>query len=269
MHYKRRDGDTRHGDERIVVVRARRRERTYSWERAALDPLAERLGAAAVARRARVRAHRAASDLARYTARTTRPSLARCWTWRSSHPAAPRKISARESETYENKTWNDVVRDETSQADGPVSEKKKKKKAAACVVVGHSMGGVAAAVAAAEGDVDDVVVAPAVIAAPPGNEKTRGNAAGPAKKPPGRAARGGARAPASSAAFAASPVLTLARKLCARHRFGATGSAGRGAAAAARVRADATWADGYRRPSAVAGWDAGMVGSCCRRPPGA
>ena len=56
-------------------------------------------------------------------------------------------------------------------------------------------------------------------------------------------------------------MLTLAlRKLVRSASFWRDGL-GRavGAAAAARVRADATWADGYRRPSAVAGWDAGMV----------
>ena len=170
---------------------------------------------------------------------------------------------ARESETYENKTWNDVVGEmETSQADGPVSEKKKSD--ARRVVVGHSMGGVAAAVAAAEGDVDDVIlVAPAVIAAPPGNEKdARGNAAGATKKKPLAALlAAAARALRVVLAFAASPVLTLAlRKLVRSASFWRDGL-GRavGAAAAARVRADATWADGYRRPSAVAGWDAGMV----------
>ena len=269
VHYKRRDGDTRHGDERIVVSCVHGfGANTYSWERAALDPLAERLGATAVAHDAPgFGLTERSSDLARYTARTN-AAIARAMLDLAEQPpgGSAEEISARESETYENKTWNDVVGEmETSQADGPVSEKKKKKKSdARRVVVGHSMGGVAAAVAAAEGDVDDVIlVAPAVIAAPPGNEKdARGNAAGATKKTPLAALlAAAARALRVVLAFAASPVLTLAlRKLVRSASFWRDGL-GRavGAAAAARVRADATWADGYRRPSAVAGWDAGMV----------
>ena len=265
VHYKRRDGDTRHGDERIVVSCVHGfGANTYSWERAALDPLAERLGATAVAHDAPgFGLTERSSDLARYTARTN-AAIARAMLDLAEQPPGGSADDARESETYENKTWNDVVGEmETSQADGPVSEKKKKSDARR-VVVGHSMGGVAAAVAAAEGDVDDVIlVAPAVIAAPPGNEKdARGNAAGAAKKNPLAALlAAAARALRVVLAFAASPVLTLAlRKLVRSASFWRDGL-GRavGAAAAARVRADATWADGYRRPSAVAGWDAGMV----------
>jgi hypothetical protein len=62
-------------------------------------------------------------------------------------------------------------------------------------------------------------------------------------------------------AFAASPVVLFAvRKLVRSASFWRDGlGKAVGAAARARMRTDATWADGYRRPSAVTGWDAGMV----------
>ena len=277
VHYKRRDGDTRHGDERIVVSCVHGfGANTYSWERAALDPLAERLGATAVAHDAPgFGLTERSSDLARYTARTN-AAIARAMLDLAEQPpgGSAEEISARESETYENKTWNDVVGEmETSQADGPVSEKKKKKKSdARRVVVGHSMGGVAAAVAAAEGDVDDVIlVAPAVIAAPPGNEKdARGNAAGATKKTPLAALLAAAARALRVVLAAASPVLTLAlRKLVRWRRFGATGSAG---PSAPPPRARARGRDVGGRTGGPARWPAGTrgwCGSCCRRPPGA
>jgi len=263
VHYKRRDGDTRHGEKRVVVSCVHGfGANTYSWERAALGPLAERLGATAVAHDAPgFGLTERSGDLARYTARTN-AAIARAMLDLAEQPPGGSADDARDSTTGENKTWNDVVGEmETSQADGSVSEKKKKKRSdTRRVVVGHSMGGVAAAVAAAEGDVDDVIlVAPAVIAAPPGND-ARGNAAG-AANPLAALLAAAARVLRVVLAFAASPVLTLAlRKLVRSASFWRDGL-GRavGAAAAARVRADATWADGYRRPSAVAGWDAGMV----------
>jgi len=263
VHYKRRDGDTRHGEKPIVVSCVHGfGANTYSWERAALGPLAERLGATAVAHDAPgFGLTERSGDLARYTARTN-AAIARAMLDLAEQPPGGSADDARDSTTGENKTWNDVVGEmETSQADGSVSEKKKKKRSdTRRVVVGHSMGGVAAAVAAAEGDVDDVIlVAPAVIAAPPGND-ARGNAAG-AANPLAALLAAAARVLRVVLAFAASPVLTLAlRKLVRSASFWRDGL-GRavGAAAAARVRADANWTDGYRRPSAVAGWDAGMV----------
>lgn len=264
VHYKRRDGDTRHGEKRIVVSCVHGfGANTYSWERAALGPLAERLGATAVAHDAPgFGLTERSGDLARYTARTNAAIARAMLDLAEQPPGGGGTDDARDSTTGENKTWNDVVGEmETSQADGSVSEKKKKKRSdTRRVVVGHSMGGVAAAVAAAEGDVDDVIlVAPAVIATPPGND-ARGNAAG-AANPLAALLAAAARVLRVVLAFAASPVLTLAlRKLVRSASFWRDGL-GRavGAAAAARVRADATWADGYRRPSAVAGWDAGMV----------
>ena len=263
VHYKRRDCDTRHGEKRIVVSCVHGfGANTYSWERAALGPLAERLGATAVAHDAPgFGLTERSGDLARYTARTN-AAIARAMLDLAEQPPGGSADDARDSTTGENKTWNDVVGEmETSQADGSVSEKKKKKRSdTRRVVVGHSMGGVAAAVAAAEGDVDDVIlVAPAVIAAAPGND-ARGNAAG-AANPLAALLAAAARVLRVVLAFAASPVLTLAlRKLVRSASFWRDGL-GRavGAAAAARMRADATWTDGYRRPSAVAGWDAGMV----------
>ena len=244
-------------------------------ERAALDPLAERLGATAVAHDAPgFGLTERSSDLARYTARTN-AAIARAMLDLAEQPpgGSAEEISARESETYENKTWNDVVGEmETSQADGPVSEKnqkknQKKKSDARRVVVGHSMGGRRRR-RRAEGDVDDVIlVAPAVIAAPPGND-ARGNAAGATKKP--LAALLAAAARARVVSLAASPVLTLAlRKLVRSASFGATGSAGPSAPPRRRVRADATWADGYRGPARWPAGTRGWCGSCCRRPPGA
>jgi pimeloyl-ACP methyl ester carboxylesterase len=159
------------------------------------------------------------------------------------------------------KTWNDVVGEMSSEAND--ATKTKKKLRARRVVVGHSMGGVAAAIAAAEGDIDDVVlVAPAVIAASaraagdlPETRKEK------EKNPLSLLLGACARAFRVVVAFAASPVVLFAvRKLVRSASFWRDGlGKAVGAAARARMRTDATWADGYRRPSAVTGWDAGMV----------
>jgi pimeloyl-ACP methyl ester carboxylesterase len=228
---------------------------TYSWERATLQPLAEKLNATAVAHDApgfglteRV------GDLKRYTPRTN-AAIARAML-----DLAEGTLNEEDGSKKE-KTWNDVVGEMSSEAND--ATKTKKKLRARRVVVGHSMGGVAAAIAAAEGDIDDVVlVAPAVIAA-------SARAAGDLPETRKEKKRtlclsllgAFARAFRVVVAFAASPVVLFAvRKLVRSASFWRDGlGKAVGAAARARMRTDATWADGYRRPSAVTGWDAGMV----------
>jgi len=231
---------------------------TYSWERATLQPLAEKLRATAVAHDApgfglteRV------GDLKRYTPRTN-AAIARAML-----DLAEGTLNEEDGSKKE-KTWNDVVHEMSSdEASATKTAKEKKKSRARRVVVGHSMGGVAAAIAAAEGDIDDVVlVAPAVIAASaraagdlPETRKEK------EKNPLSLLLGACARAFRVVVAFAASPVVLFAvRKLVRSASFWRDGlGKAVGAAARARMRTDATWADGYRRPSAVTGWDAGMV----------
>ena len=231
---------------------------TYSWERATLQPLAEKLNATAVAHDApgfglteRV------GDLKRYTPRTN-AAIARAML-----DLAEGTLNE-EDDSKKGKTWNDVVHEMSSdEASATETTKEKKKLRARRVVVGHSMGGVAAAIAAAEGDIDDVVlVAPAVIAASaraagdvPETRKEK------EKNPLSLLLGACARAFRVVVAFAASPVVLFAvRKLVRSASFWRDGlGKAVGAAARARMRTDATWADGYRRPSAVTGWDAGMV----------
>ena len=227
---------------------------TYSWERATLQPLAEKLNATAVAHDApgfglteRV------GDLKRYTPRTN-AAIARAML------DLAEGVNEEDGSKKE-KTWNDVVGEMSSEAND--ATKTKKKLRARRVVVGHSMGGVAAAIAAAEGDIDDVVlVAPAVIAA---SARAAGDVPetrkGKEKNPLSLLLGACARAFRVVVAFAASPVVLFAvRKLVRSASFWRDGlGKAVGAAARARMRTDATWADGYRRPSAVTGWDAGMV----------
>jgi hypothetical protein len=63
------------------------------------------------------------------------------------------------------------------------------------------------------------------------------------------------------AAYASSPFLTLFLRKLVRSvdfwRKGLMSAVGRGSAVA--MATDTTWVDGYRRPSAVTGWDTGMV----------
>ena len=133
------------------------------------------------------------------------------------------------------------------------------------VVVGHSMGGVSAAMAAAEGGVDDVVlVAPAIFAT--GRAPAAASASAAADDPvavnPVAALLGAlVRILRVCFAYLVSPVLTFAlRKLVRSGEFWRNGLAQAvGRASVGTLRSDSSWADGYRRPSAVAGWDVGMV----------
>ena len=261
VHYKRRDthASSNHLSRRTVVSCVHGfGANTYSWERATLQPLAEKLNATAVAHDApgfglteRV------GDLKRYTPRTN-AAIARAML-----DLAEGTLNEEDGSKKE-KTWNDVVHEMSSdEASATKTAKEKKKSRARRVVVGHSMGGVAAAIAAAEGDIDDVVlVAPAVIAASaraagdvPETRKEK------EKNPLSLLLGACARAFRVVVAFAASPVVLFAvRKLVRSASFWRDGlGKAVGAAARARMRTDATWADGYRRPSAVTGWDAGMV----------
>ena len=277
VHYKRRDAPTARDSSRQLDSEASPKTvvscvhgfgaNTYSWERAALGPLAERLGAVAVAHDAPgFGLTERSGDLNRYTARTNAAISRAMLDLAESGDRAPGG-----EEEASGKTWNDVVGemadgDAAAATESAVSQSRKSCRARR-VVVGHSMGGVAAAIAAAEGDVDDVVlVAPAVIAAPQastagGDRGNAGSASGSPANPAAAVLGALARALRVALAFAASPLLKVAvRKLVRSAAFWRDGL-GRavGAAAARRMRVDATWADGYRRPSAVAGWDKGMV----------
>ena len=268
VHYKRRDthASSNHLSRRTVVSCVHGfGANTYSWEREALGPLAERLGATVVAHDAPgFGLTERSGDLRRYTARTN-AAISRAMLDLAESGGSG---SGENENEASGKTWNDVV-GEMANGDETVSSGATSRKSARArrVIVGHSMGGVAAAIAAAEGDVDDVVlVAPAVIAAPQANigGGTRGNAGSPSGSPANPAAAllsAVARALRVALAFAASPLLKLAvRKLVRSVSFWRDGlGKAVGAAAAQRMRADATWADGYRRPSAVTGWDKGMV----------
>ena len=250
------DSDSKQGSAPTLVVSCVHGfgANTYSWERSTLGPLAERLNATVVAHDAPgFGLTERSGDLARYTPRTN-AAIARAML-----DLAEEEGVDEEDDVKKEKTWNDVVGEMSSDGDDEKTATTKKKFGARRVVVGHSMGGVAAAIAAAEGDIDDVVlVAPAVIAAvsAAGNEETRKG-----KNPLSLLLGAFARALRVVVAFAASPVLKFAvRKLVRSASFWRDGlGKAVGAAARARMRTDATWADGYRRPSAVTGWDAGMV----------
>ena len=131
------------------------------------------------------------------------------------------------------------------------------------VVVGHSMGGIAAATAAGAGDVDDVVlVAPALVPprAPP--RTTTGEANAPTRESAAAALIGAVgRFLTAALAYAAAPFLKIVLRAFVRSatfwRRGLAKAVGR--ASAPKLFTDLAWADGYRRPSCVRGWDDGMA----------
>ena len=123
------------------------------------------------------------------------------------------------------------------------------------------MGGIAAAVAAGAGDVDDVVlVAPALI---PPRLGVKPNL-NPNPKPVSlMTALCGAlgRFSTAVAVYALAPFLKLfLRKIVRSAKFWRRGlSKAVGRRCAPVFFTDMSWADGYRRPSCVKGWDDGMV----------
>ena len=131
------------------------------------------------------------------------------------------------------------------------------------VVVGHSMGGIAAATAAGAGDVDDVVlVAPALVPprAPP--RTTTGEANAPTRESAAAALIGAVgRFLTAALAYASAPFLKIVLRVFVRSatfwRRGLAKAVGR--ASAPKLFTDLAWADGYRRPSCVRGWDDGMA----------
>jgi len=128
-------------------------------------------------------------------------------------------------------------------------------------LVGHSLGAVGAALASAEGGVDHVVlVAPAILG---GKRRDKSNdARGRALPVFLRVFFAGIAASATSAAWclvrAVEPVIILVlRALVRSERFWINGL--RSAVHASRRDSmSSDWVDGYRRPSIVRGWDAGM-----------
>ena len=128
-------------------------------------------------------------------------------------------------------------------------------------LVGHSLGAVGAALASAEGGVDHVVlVAPAILG---GKRRDKSDdARGRALPVFLRVFFAGIAAAATSAAWclvrAIEPVVILVlRALVRSERFWINGL--RSAVHASRRDSmSSDWVDGYRRPSIVRGWDAGM-----------
>ena len=132
------------------------------------------------------------------------------------------------------------------------------------VVVGHSMGGIAAAAAAGAGDVDDVVlVAPALV--PPRARTTTTTTdrttTGESNTAAGALIGALRRFLTAALAYAFAPFLKVVLRVFVRSarfwRNGLAKAVGRRAAPA--LHADLAWADGYRRPSCVRGWDDGMA----------
>lgn len=255
----------------------------YSWERAALGPLADRLGAFVVAHDAPgFGLTERSKDLRVYTPRAN-AGIARAMLDMLERESGAREEEAETSPAKEEtetkaKTLADAAAalaagdadpsDVASDAgEGRPAERRPSSTAALPlrrVVVGHSMGGVSAAMAAAEGGVDDVVlVAPAIFAT--GRAPASSSAAAAADDAPVNpvAALLGALVRILRVCFAylVSPVLTFAlRKLVRSGEFWRNGLAQAvGRASVGTLRSDSSWADGYRRPSAVAGWDVGMV----------
>ena len=283
VHYKRRDGlgsgfGNSRRDERMLVISCVHGfgANAYSWERAVLGELAERLEASVVAHDAPgFGLTERSEDLSKYTPRAN-AAIARAMLDLAENGDADATAKERTG-----KTWNDAV-DETetegraeSGNSGDVASAASDGRKARRIIVGHSMGGISAAIAAAQGNIDDVVlIAPAVIAmvgvSAPGASASDASSGvnsseaseGSKKKNPITALLGSVvRILRVLVAFLASPVLKFAlRKLVRSVAFWREGlSKAVGAAAAQRLRVDASWADGYRRPSVVTGWDAGMV----------
>ena len=232
---------------------------TYSFERAALQPLADALDASVVAHDSPgFGLTERPANLARYTARNnaaiTRAML---------EIAQSEENGDETSDGSSGKTWSDVVAEMTAEEGGDsnaaaaataTSQSPRPRR----VIVGHSMGGVAAAIAAARGT------------STRGSHRARGdrrgrlrtNAATTNTANPLAAVLGSfARVFRVTLAYLASPLLKFAvRKLVRSASFWRDGlSKAVGRAAASAMRGDAAWADGYRRPSAVRGWDVGMV----------
>jgi len=233
VHYKLRR--PKKGPPRVVVSCCHGfGANTYSWERCAMSPLAEALGAAVVAHDSpgfglTARPH----DLSKYLPKT--------------NGAISRAMLDVASVAYQSMEQRTV----------PQSPFPKPRR----VVMGHSMGGIAAAVAAGAGDVDDVVlVAPALIP-PRVGVKPRLN---PNPKPVSlMTALCGAlgRFATAVAVYALAPFLKLfLRKIVRSATFWRRGlSKAVGRKCAPVFFTDMSWADGYRRPSCVKGWDDGMV----------
>ena len=272
VHYKRRRGSAlAAGSNPTAVVSCVHGfgANTYSFERAAMQPLADALDASIVAHDSPgFGLTERPAALARYTPRNNADITRAMLDIAECEPSGETNDSDEDDETR-GKTWSDVVAEMTKEGEEGEEGGDATNLSATTtnhsssrprrVVVGHSMGGVAAAIAAAKGDVDDVVlVAPAVIAA--GGSVP--NAATTNTANPLAAVLGSfARVFRVTLAYLASPVLMFAvRKLVRSAAFWRDGlSKAVGRAAASAMRGDATWADGYRRPSAVRGWDVGMI----------
>lgn len=127
------------------------------------------------------------------------------------------------------------------------------------VVVGHSMGGVAAVLAAGAGDVDDVVLVAPALVPPRGDARTTT----PGESSPAAALMGAfGRFLTATLAHAFAPFLKVVLRVFVRSasfwRRGLAKAVGR-ASAQKLLFEDLAWADGYRRPSCVRGWDDGMA----------
>ena len=249
VHYKKREptGNTKNASEKTVVSCVHGfGANTYSWERESLQPLAESLGAVAVAHDSPgFGLTERSSDLSRYTARTN-AAISR---------AMLDLAEGNDDASTSTKTIDDVLGKMATADDSSRDSSRDQKSKTRRIIVGHSMGGVAAAIAAAEGDVDDVIlVAPAVIAADTSGSDSKATSGGGIVGSLTRIIR-------VIVAFVASPVLKFAlRKLVRSVTFWRNGLARAvGQVSQQKMQTDATWADGYRRPSAVSGWDTGMV----------
>ena len=237
---------------------------TYSWERAALQPLATSLGATVVAHDSPgFGLTERAADLSRYTPRHN-ARIARAMLGIAEKETAAEAEREREVDAARERAWGVMA----GSQGGTASVRCRR------VIVGHSMGGLAAAMAAGMGDVDDVVlVAPAVIARGKGRVASTRAVEGVKKATAAAAvflapfrvaaalASSAVRIAVAAAAYAFAPFLKLFLRKIVRSvdfwRAGLSQSVGRGSVDA--MANDATWVDGYRRPSAVADWDTGMV----------
>jgi pimeloyl-ACP methyl ester carboxylesterase len=232
----------------------------YSWERSALAPLAETLNAIAVAHDSPgFGLTERASDLSLYTPRTN-AAIARAML-DVACADGNEVASYDDKDVPTNKTWNEAVGEMETTEGGDASLTNQSERKTRRIVIGHSMGGLAAAIAAAEGDVDDVIlVAPAVIAS--GDvSRDASDASKKSVNPLSLIFGAVARIFRVALAFLVSPLLKFAlRKLVRSVSFWRNGLARAvGASSREKMRTDTSWADGYRRPSAVLGWDTGIV----------
>ena len=124
------------------------------------------------------------------------------------------------------------------------------------------MGGIAAATAAGAGDVDDVVLVAPRWYRPAHHRERRREANAPTRETRPAALIGAVgRFLTAALAYAAAPFLKIVLRAFVRSatfwRRGLAKAVGR--ASAPTLFTDLAWADGYRRPSCVRGWDDGMA----------